>query len=106
MTSPSPPDSSSSTKNGEMDISQNDEEDSILTLKERHLHTAARLGDEKSLQMLLQIHVDTNCRNAIDRTPLHLAAGNGHQKIVEMLYQNGGNLELPDKYGMNALQQN
>lgn len=86
-----------------MDISENEAEDSILTLKERHLHAAARLGDEKSLGMLLQIHVDVNCRNAIDRTPIHLAAGNGHKKIVELLFQNGGNIETPDKYGMDAL---
>lgn len=79
-------------------------EDSILTLKERHLHLAASIGDDQSIQLLIhELHVEVNARNAIDRTALHLAAGNGHHKCVRILYDAGANLEHPDKYGMNAL---
>ena len=80
------------------------EDDSILTLKERHLHKAAQLGDDQSIQLLIhELHVDVNARNALDRTALHLAAGNGHLKCVRILYDATANLEHPDKYGMNAL---
>jgi len=79
-------------------------EDSILTLKERHLHLAASLGDEQSIQLLhFELRVDLNARNAIDRTALHLAAGNGNTKCVQILVDNAANIEHADKYGMNAV---
>ena len=46
------------------------------------LHAATESGGEKSVKMLLDKRADVNARNEYKRTPLHLAAWNGHNGYV------------------------
>ncbi len=37
-------------------------------------------------------------------TPLHLAAENGHEKMIALLLENGANIAQEDAYGRNMLE--
>lgn len=58
------------------------EEDSLL-------HLAAMMGEINAVRYLIGKGVDVNSRNALQHTPLHLAAGIGHAEIVEILVKQG-----------------
>lgn len=50
------------------------------------LHTAALLGHEKIVELLLaDQRVNVNCRDLGGHTPLHLAAGCGYDEVVQLL---------------------
>ncbi|WP_349967021.1 ankyrin repeat domain-containing protein [Wolbachia endosymbiont of Armadillidium arcangelii] len=58
------------------------EEDSLL-------HLAAMLNEANAVRFLLNKGVNVNEQNALLHTPLHLAAGAGHEEIVEILIREG-----------------
>ncbi|WP_265035207.1 MULTISPECIES: ankyrin repeat domain-containing protein [unclassified Wolbachia] len=58
------------------------EEDSLL-------HLAAMLNEANAVRFLLNKGVNVNEQNALLHTPLHLAAGAGHEGIVEILIREG-----------------
>ncbi|WP_341816033.1 ankyrin repeat domain-containing protein [Wolbachia endosymbiont (group B) of Idaea biselata] len=58
------------------------EEDSLL-------HLAAMLNEANAVRFLLNKGVNVNEQNALLHTPLHLAAGAGHEQIVEILIREG-----------------
>ncbi|MBD0392265.1 ankyrin repeat domain-containing protein, partial [Wolbachia endosymbiont of Pentalonia nigronervosa] len=57
--------------------------------KDSLLHLAAILNEENAVRFLLKNGVDANVQNALLHTPLHLAAGMGHEKVVEILIKEG-----------------
>uniref|UniRef100_A0A8D0C5L2 Transient receptor potential cation channel subfamily A member 1 n=1 Tax=Salvator merianae TaxID=96440 RepID=A0A8D0C5L2_SALMN len=73
--------------------------------KKSPLHFAASYGRINTCQRLLRDMVDTRLLNEGDKkgmTPLHLAAQNGHEKVVQFLLKKGA-LFLCDYKGWTAL---
>ncbi|WP_333023611.1 ankyrin repeat domain-containing protein [Wolbachia endosymbiont of Pentidionis agamae] len=59
------------------------------TEKDSLLHLAAVVNEAKAVRFLIHNGVNVNEQNALLHTPLHLAAGAGHEKIVEILVNEG-----------------
>lgn len=68
------------------------------------LHIAARSGHLSTLQKLLQTeHVNVDCRNEKNETPLHLAATFGNAAACEMLIRAGAHIYVTNDEGMTPL---
>lgn len=68
------------------------------------IHNASLSGDLVKVKELLE--ADPNLINAVDdegRTPLHLAAGSGHNEIVELLLAKGAAINAQKDDGMTPL---
>ncbi|CAG2214126.1 unnamed protein product [Mytilus edulis] len=74
-----------------------------VTKNEINFHSAAKDNDLESIKKLLREKVDINCKNNLDRTPLHWAAANGNLDILEKLVDAGADVEATDKYGMRPV---
>ena len=68
------------------------------------LQNAARAGDLPQVERLLQQGAALNAADAAGRTPLILAAMQGHTAVVQRLLAAGANTALIDHDGLNALQ--
>jgi ankyrin repeat protein len=66
------------------------------------LHRAATTGCSQLVARMVQVGADRDAVNAIDLTPLHTAAFNGHAHLVP-LPAIPGNIEEPDYAGASAL---
>jgi ankyrin repeat protein len=64
---------------------------------------AAMDGDIFSITMSLKDGKDPNKEDSRERTPLHWAAKNGHEKVVEMLLHHNPNVDKKDLEGSTAL---
>ncbi|AWW50881.1 ankyrin repeat domain-containing protein [Wolbachia endosymbiont of Folsomia candida] len=53
------------------------------------LHLAAVMDEIDAVRFLINMGVDANVQNALLHTPLHLAAGMGHEKVIEVLVKQG-----------------
>lgn len=84
-------------------IMMEDEDKHIIT------HFAAANGYYSLLKYILEeldISVITkemllNWKDIYDRTPLHFAASQGNIKVLQLLYNNGGSLDVQDKFGVS-----
>lgn len=56
-----------------------------------------RLGYEKVAELLLHYGARIDAKDFFDRTPIYLAAIEGHLKVVELLTKKGATFELPDR---------
>ena len=56
------------------------------------IHEAARSGDVSVVQTLLNTGIDVNKKNEDGWTPLHIAASKNHKTIVELLIENGAEI--------------
>lgn len=69
-----------------------------------NLITAAADGDLEEVRLLLTIaNIDLNEGDYDRRTALHLAAGEGHAEIVELLCKAGSDPNAPDRWGGRPL---
>lgn len=68
------------------------------------LQNAARAGNLSQVERLLQQGAALNAADAAGRTPLILAAMQGHTAVVQRLLAAGANTALIDHDGLNALQ--
>jgi ankyrin repeat protein len=67
------------------------------------LRNACLAGKINKAQRLLKAGADVNGKNDEGRTPLVLAAMEGHADLVRTLIAFGANVNIQDKYGMTAL---
>ncbi|XP_061100015.1 GA-binding protein subunit beta-2b isoform X1 [Conger conger] len=68
------------------------------------LHLAAQYGRYSTAEVLLRAGVSRDARTKVDRTPLHMAAAEGHSSIVELLAgQSGADINAKDMLKMTAL---
>lgn len=61
------------------------------------LHISSRLGDVESVSILLKNGAACDSSNSDLYTPLHMAAKEGHDKVVEMLLENKADKSLKTK---------
>ncbi|PTB50089.1 hypothetical protein M431DRAFT_524041, partial [Trichoderma harzianum CBS 226.95] len=60
------------------------------------LHLVAYFGIEDAAMALFQNAVEIDAKNTDSQTALSLAAKNGHSRVVELLHENGAELESED----------
>ena len=73
---------------------------SVDYLGQTPYHWAAKLGDVKMLQILIDNGPYLNQKDYKGRTPLYLAAMNNHQAACNLLLTKGANIFLKDKKGL------
>lgn len=64
-------------------------------------HWAAKLGNVKMLQLLIDNGKHLNQKDFKGRTPLYIAAYNNNKEICDLLLRNRGNIHLKDKNGLS-----
>jgi len=70
-----------------------------------NLIEASKEGNIKTVEELLaKKGIDVNARNRYGNTPLQMAAGRGHVKIVEMLLKEGADVNAQNMYDVSVLQ--
>lgn len=67
------------------------------TIGGEDIFTAARIGNVHEVQQFIAAGVSVNEKNHNRDTPLHLAAKNGHTKVVKLLLAHGANIEASNK---------
>ncbi len=79
------------------------------------INDAAKRVDIEAVKQYLADNANVNSKeskgmtpfakdNTIGRTPLHIAAGAGHKKIVELLIAKGADVNAKGKYGETPVQ--
>lgn len=53
-------------------------------------------GHAETAEVLLRAGISRDARTKVDRTPLHVAAQEGHLDIVDLLIRNGADIEAKD----------
>lgn len=62
---------------------------------------AAMNGHLATCEILLRSGISRDARTKVDKTPLHIAAQEGHTDIVELLLDNGADVDCQDLVSMN-----
>jgi len=70
---------------------------------ETPIHKAARRGNVKEIERLLNNGIDPNAKDKQERTPLHIAAAYGRDDAVKLLLKRGANAEASDNNNCSAL---
>lgn len=60
------------------------------------LHVAARIGDDRVVQFLLERGANIEAQNYFKETALHIAAKEGHDNVVRLLLKWKANIEAAD----------
>ena len=72
----------------------------ILQEKIKSALTAAGRGDKSRLEALFSSdEIDFNCKDEMQRTPLHIAASEGHVHVAEYLLLQKADPSAKDKFG-------
>ncbi len=76
----------------------------FITLNDKPLHYASRIGEVNIVKMLIDAGADVNAQTQTDKiTPLHDAARNGNLTVVIILCNAGGKVNLQDENGETPL---
>ena len=67
------------------------------------LHWTAKNGNPDLTRALIAVKGDPNSPNKVGKTPVTLAAEEGHLEVLQMLLDNGGNMEAIDQIGGTPL---
>ncbi|XP_056007053.1 uncharacterized protein LOC125648776 isoform X2 [Ostrea edulis] len=67
------------------------------------LHEACQVGDDTTVQQLLQNGADMNVYDNKGFNPLHIACGKGHDSTVQLLLNNGADINLCQNEGASPL---
>ncbi|OXU22126.1 hypothetical protein TSAR_000758 [Trichomalopsis sarcophagae] len=68
------------------------------------LHTAAKHGHWKLIELFLKYKMDVNCTEDLTQaTPLHLATSHQQIKVINVLLQNNADVTMTKHNGMNLL---
>jgi glutaminase len=62
-------------------------------------------GDATSVLKVLSLGIDANVADYDGRRALHIAAAAGQLEVCKLLLANGASAQLPDRWGMTALQE-
>jgi len=77
---------------------------SITTYAPNYIHEIACSGDVASMQEAIDKGLKIDTPDEIGRYPIHEAAANGHLEMVELLLQNGANIDARiNPFGHTAL---
>eukprot|EP00249_Psilotum_nudum_P003031 c16351_g1_i3 orf=980-1867(-) len=68
-----------------------------------HLLFLANKGDVEGIKALYEEGIDLNFADFDDRTALHVAACQGHPKVVKFLLEKGANVNARDRWGSTPL---
>jgi len=58
------------------------------------IHTAAQKGDVDAVRQLIADRVNVNAKDYYGKTPLHVAAETGHEKVAVLLIEAGADMEV------------
>ena len=64
---------------------------------------AAKLGDSKKVKSLIATHADVNSRNRGMQAPIHMAAREGHRDVLDIILEQGADIDTGDLFGATAL---
>ena len=76
---------------------------SNFPVTEPALSNAVILNDIAEIQKIIDAGSEVNTKDALDRTPLHLAAFYGHAKIIDLLIDHGAEVDVKDHTGLTPL---
>ena len=63
------------------------------------IHSAARLGNVRAVELLLKGGVDLNSVGDMGYTALHLAYKKGHEELVRLLLEYGASTTIENEFG-------
>lgn len=69
------------------------------------LHIAARRGDYRAVELLLEAGVDINKLGDMGQTALHYAKQNQHEDIVQLLLAHGASTKILNEFGRLPLEE-
>ena len=72
-------------------------------MAEPALSNAVIVGNLAEIRKIIDAGTDINAKDALDRTPLHMAAFYGQTKIIDLLVANGAEIDARDHTGMTPL---
>lgn len=90
------------SKNAHSDGQPDASEGHMQTTETSDLYLACEVGHIPSVIFLLK-KLDVNLPDAMGKTPMHIAAKNGHHYVIELLLRNGADINVQDSEGVTPI---